>query len=175
MAPFDFVILYLPGRSTEIWETPGSVQPVCGGPKFFTRFNPEVWLCSFTECRSTCQKEGVQAHWQSNFVEAGTPFLLISLCNHRRHMMCQIVCNFHKHAQTIYSAWEKHDVEKQLQKKNGKNGLYEREVYQQDLILPFLHPCNKKIARGLIFHFEINETLPTLNICWERAVPSIGE
>jgi len=88
-------------------------------------------------------------HWQSNFLEAGMRFLLISLCNHCRHILCQIVCKFHKHAQTIYSAWGKHDVKKTIAKKKyGKDGLYEREVYLQDLILPFLHPCNKKSLEG---------------------------
>jgi len=57
-------------------------------------------------------------HWQSNFLEAGMRFLLISLCNHCRHILCQIVCKFHKHAQTIYSAWETHDVKKTIEKKN---------------------------------------------------------
>jgi hypothetical protein len=92
-------------------------------------------------------------------------FLLISACKHCRHVLYQIVCSFHKHAQLIYSAWKMHDVKKQLQKKYGRDGLHEREVYLQNLILPFLRPYNKKIARGLIFHFEINETRPTLNIC----------
>jgi hypothetical protein len=48
----------------------------------------------------------------------------------------------------IYSAWEMHDVKKQLQTKYGRDGLHEREVYLQNLILPFLHPCNKKVLEG---------------------------
>jgi len=86
-------------------------------------------------------------HRQSNFIEVGMRFLLISLRSHCRHILCQIVCNFHN-TRKLFILHGNCTTLNNCRKKYGRDGLYEREVYLQELILPFLHPCNKKSLEG---------------------------